>query len=450
MTRNDFGRRTNSRCYSSLGLAALALMAWSGFGAGVMPCAAGDPVIPGWMHVPCQTDPGAVGWNEPLGTPRNGFETNAWWGKPMNPSEFWQGKTVWLDARCLMSLKERGRKWPPPAFDDVPTSLRLSNYCAWVADGSPAALTNICNAEHNWWNRWLALLPKPPEDIVRWQSGHADAYMSRKYSRKEPEGGGRTASSKRATAEMADWQTRAAEKALSEGYPLEALDEQALYWAYVCEKRRSYAEECNFKSIPGEKEELRAALLEAFRKRVKVDFDVIVRPLTEEEFKSADEWKRRYIKRLVREETDRTYIDSYCMAWGMNTESLIAEALQDVKSRSPEELVPAYLKERSPARLQEHQRLVVPILARGEVKAARILAARYVLDWDKLTEMAEQAKREAEQLRERRAALSPEEIAAWRKKRLMNILGADEKEAEARAKEWGLDLGEIKKLRDRK
>lgn len=398
------------------------------------------------MHGPYQTDPGAVGWNEPLGKPRGGFETNTWWGKPMNPAEFWKGKTVWLDTQCLTALRQRGRTSPPPAFDDV--FLSLSNYCVWVADGSPKALTNICDAEYNWWNRWVGLLPRTPADIAWWHAHQAEEYMSRN----PPQGGAaeedRPSRLKRATEELTKWLDGSAEDALREGWPIEALDDQALYWAYVRAKRIAYAEECAIaKRIDDEERKL--AFLGRFRERLSVDFDVVGRPVTEAEDKLADEWKRRYIKRLVREETDRTYIESYCKTWGLNAELLIVEASQEAKTRSLEDLMPKYLKERSPARLKEHEQLVVPLLARGDVKVARILATRYWLDWGKLTELAEQAKREAEKLRERQAALTPEEITAWRKKRLKRILMIDEKEAEAKAKEWGIDLEEIKTLRQK-
>ncbi len=444
MRYSNFHNRVYLRRHALVVSGTLVLPVFWMLGGWVESCAGGTPELPNWMHVPCQTDPGAVGWNEPLDRPRGGFETNVWWGKPLNPSEFWKGRTVWLDVQCFTALRQRGRTRPPPAFDDA--FLSLSNYCAWVADGSPKALTNICEAECNWWDRWTGLLPRTPDDIAWWHARQAQEYMSRKASPEAAAGDTRSALLKRATSELEDWQNRMAERALSEGWPLEALDDQALYWAYVRAKRIAYAEECGIaKRI--EDEERKLAFLAKFRESLSVDFDVVGRPVTEAENKLADEWKRRYVRRLVREETDRTYIESYCTTWGLDAKSLVAEALQEAKANSREDLVPKYLKGRSPARLTEHQQMVVPILARGDVQMARAMATRYCLDWDKLTELAEQAKREADKRREQEAALTPEQITAWRKQCLIGIIGVDEKEAEAKAKEWGINIEEIRKAR---
>ena len=43
----------------------------------------------------------------------------SWWGKPLDPKEFWRGKVVWLDEAAKSAVPVRGRTWLPIPYDEA-------------------------------------------------------------------------------------------------------------------------------------------------------------------------------------------------------------------------------------------------------------------------------------------------------------------------------------------
>src|SRR5438874_3801368 len=40
-------------------------------------------------------------------------EWTTWWGKPIDPKEFWKNRVIWNDVSALDAAERRGRGYPP-------------------------------------------------------------------------------------------------------------------------------------------------------------------------------------------------------------------------------------------------------------------------------------------------------------------------------------------------
>ena len=45
-------------------------------------------------------------------------DKTTWWGKRLDPKEFWKGKVIWNDRIAEFEANRRGRGYPPIPYDD--------------------------------------------------------------------------------------------------------------------------------------------------------------------------------------------------------------------------------------------------------------------------------------------------------------------------------------------
>lgn len=231
-----------------------------------------------------------------------------WWGKPLDPKEFWKGRTIWLDGSASRDAHRRGRSYPPMPYEDP----KLSGYSnkdqggtSGGPDSGPLITFYSSYRERVFWNNFFKTHPKPPDDIEREQSQVADDFH---YNWRDlsPEDTARLKASSR-------------NDPLTFNYPAEAFTDDALYWNYVLRKRHEYEEE-----IERDKG-LRQASHDDFLKGLDVDAKLITEPLTAEQKKAANAWKVKYLQRLHREKEYETYIDAYLKAWNLSRAEVLPE-----------------------------------------------------------------------------------------------------------------------------
>ena len=328
-----------------------------------------------------QLDRGALDFRERLDRERQGVETNAWWGKPMAPLEFWEGKTVWLDETAILAAKARGRRLPPPAFDDP--SMSLAHYSRLIEDASKESSDAAYQHERRFWTKWVPLLHRPPSDILAFQEGAAEECFRAESSKFR-------ALLERRAALAADEDLqgrlhRVQRRALDVGIPHESVDAVALRWAYILAKRKEYSDRVEVGMEDGR------SVSPQFAAALGVAPEAVVRPLADHDLQEANTWKARYVARLARDGADSSYIAAYCRAWNLDMEAVLLAARQRDESPETVELnMPECLRKRTANMKARHETKVLGYLQAGEEGAARILAKRYCLDRDLLTTKAQQ------------------------------------------------------------
>lgn len=96
-----------------------------------------------------EEDRGSMAFRERIEREKSGIETNGWWGQPMDPKVFWRDKVVWLDAVAIDAARQRGRRMPPPAFDD--SAMSLESYSSLIIDGAEGARERLYAHECRFW-----------------------------------------------------------------------------------------------------------------------------------------------------------------------------------------------------------------------------------------------------------------------------------------------------------
>lgn len=91
-----------------------------------------------------------------------------WWGKPLDPKKFWQGRVVWCDRSAKAAAAARGRAWPPMPYDDpslgpYPDDDGLKG----IGMGEEGAGANAASSskEGAFWCKFIETHPRPPEAI---------------------------------------------------------------------------------------------------------------------------------------------------------------------------------------------------------------------------------------------------------------------------------------------
>jgi hypothetical protein len=382
-----------------------------------------------------EEDRGSMAFRERIEREKSGIETNGWWGQPMDPKVFWRDKVVWLDAVAIDAARQRGRRMPPPAFDD--SAMSLESYSSLIIDGAEGARERLYAHECRFWVKWTALLPRPPGDIEARQERAAADYFwlhSSQYAGLAKE------DSLLASPEVAvrDRLSAIQLSALDEGFPVEAFEPDALYGVYVPKKRQEYA-----KRVAQGLEDGKTVSSE-FGRMCGVSSDVIVHEVTDEEDGQSSAWKIRYLRRLLRTNTDESYLLAYCKAWKLPYGTLKAKVRAEERDQAPEDLSePAVIRDRGKLVRARQEARVLQFLTDGEESAARILANRYWLDIEELQERAQVTKNAILRSRENQVQ-DPEELTKWRKKRLRKMIAhGDEEEAQTKAKEWGMSLADV-------
>lgn len=160
-----------------------------------------------------------------------------WWGKPLDPKEFWKGRTIWLDESARLAAARKGRGYPPMPYDDpsIPHYQDDENAKQYF-DGGPEGLGlgfYTRSRERAFWGQFSKTQPKPPAELEREQFGLAETIIKLRHDLK-------FAPAKR-TAQDAEELEKIFRKRVKEiGYPAEPFSDQALHAAYVSKMKVRY------------------------------------------------------------------------------------------------------------------------------------------------------------------------------------------------------------------
>jgi len=226
-------------------------------------------------------------------------EKTSWWGKRLDPQEFWKDKVVWYDKIALFEAQRRGRGYPPMPYED-PSLARRSDVDK-KADGThiegstPGFISS--DRESVFWDEFRKKHPHPPEEIQRWLRSWVDHYI---------------------TATTINDLYHPLNDVRTFGYPKECVTPEVFRWDHVMRKRAEYE---IFLSEPN-KDSLSFRL---FFNRVKVNHALITEPLTQEQIDAANAWKVKYLNRLRSEQRDESYINAYLQTWDLTEEYVFGE-----------------------------------------------------------------------------------------------------------------------------
>jgi hypothetical protein len=237
-------------------------------------------------------------------------ERTSWWGRKLNPGEFWKGRVVWLDDSAAQAARRRGRGYPPPPYDDpgLPPypNDEGTNWSYGGVEG-PNLHFVTSSRESAFWDKFGKTMPQPPEKIARRQEMVAWQVLGSKYRSERVANPARTTPQR--IEAMQQWEVKEAQQL---GYPAEALTEDAMFWAYVLQQRAKYEQQLRARhpvdtnSFP------------RYLSRLYVDQRYITEPLTEEQVKAANAWKIAYLQRLRKENVDESYLNAYLQAWNLS------------------------------------------------------------------------------------------------------------------------------------
>lgn len=247
------------------------------------PSAAPPPAAPS-----DSSDAAHVAWLEKLGyVPTNApirdrwlAERASWWGKPLDPKEFWKGRVLWCDRSATEAANSHGRGYPPIPYDDTATK-QFSDVDHKPVPGPEGYTIPYVSSSREaiFWDSFNRTHPMPPERISSYQT-------SRVGYRKED--------------------------AVFQGCPPEALSEEAIQWARVMKFR------CDYEAALALPTGQMVGMTNYVLSEAAVDARLITEPLSDEQLKTANAWKVAYLQRLRREKTDESYINTYLKAWNLS------------------------------------------------------------------------------------------------------------------------------------
>jgi hypothetical protein len=257
-------------------------------------------------------------------------EWTTWWGKPLDPVKFWQGRVIWKDESAMDAANRFGRAYPPipEHMTNLTAGFPLSSRSRaeivpspWSGglDGGRVAPFHLTDAENAYWNWFWRKQPKPPAVLEREQYEVADCtfQMRQPLLIRGEDIHARIPARERANSE-ATQKSRAQEI----GVPPEALTEEALFWGYVTTWRREYAKAL---AQPARWKAAGDPFVLVPLQGLVVDRKLITEPLTEEQLKAANAWKVAYLQRLRREKMDESYINAYLKAWSLSSAEVFPE-----------------------------------------------------------------------------------------------------------------------------
>lgn len=233
----------------------------------------------------------------------------SWWGKPLDPKEFWEGKVIWLSREARAQALAHGRGYPPIPLPYATLPLYQNQHDvvsdSGGFDSGDGIRTRYNYGESAFWNEFSMTNPIPPDDInfeqllaaSRTVNGQPAALADQKpdpdseFIRNHP---------------------------VRLGFPPEAFTPEALFWTYVMDKRSRY-EQLESSDLP--KKDVRIDMLLS---DVKVDSQYITQPLSAEQIQAANAWKIAYLNRLQQQKTDSSYINAYLKAWNIPASALSA------------------------------------------------------------------------------------------------------------------------------
>ncbi len=233
-------------------------------------------------------------------------QKTSWWGKSLNPREFWNGRVVWLDSAVADAARRRGRGYPPiPEGEakgiDPNGDREVQAPNVYEVEG-PNIDFRFTENESHYWAEFSRHHPQPPENIARRQQ-----MLARQSVKLRPPGEADTRAEP--VPELKSSQVRAAEAL---GYPPEALTESALFWAYIMQKHQEYVQRSAAGELVG------SPALQAFLESLHADPVYVTNGPTPKDIEAANAWKFAYLRRLRSEKTNETYIPAYLQAWNLS------------------------------------------------------------------------------------------------------------------------------------
>jgi hypothetical protein len=244
-------------------------------------------------------------------------EKTSWWGKPLNPSQFWKGRTIWLDKSAGDEARARGRAFPPVPFDDPSIPEYKGDKDTHKNEGTiegPNIHFHWNGKEAAFWAKFAELHPRPPEEILAQQERVAETILGGRFSYEHLGNPARTNPKWITEGEKRDIET-----AIKSGFPREAFSEEALFWTYVAKVRADYqdlaARGITAQSTAGSN----------FLARVFVPLGYITGPSAEDQLKAAWAWRSPYLRRLKKEGTDESYITAYLKAWNLSADAVFGD-----------------------------------------------------------------------------------------------------------------------------
>ena len=244
-------------------------------------------------------------------------EHTSWWGKRLDPVEFWTNRVLWLDDSADFSARSRGRAYPPMPYDDLSLSNRSdvdeggkSGYASLDGGRQPGYV--LSDREMIFWHNFTRTHPRPPANIQRWIGGEADTWLRYEYIRKnDPIYAKRLYITQKSMEESLE---HVSIKTKYLWFPQECVTTDAYYWDHVMRKRAEYEERVSSKRMEDEGD------VKRFFNNVYVDHELITEPLTDEQIDAANAWKVAYLNRLRTEKWDESYINAYLKAWNLTEE----------------------------------------------------------------------------------------------------------------------------------
>ena len=238
-------------------------------------------------------------------------EETSWWGKRLDPKDFWKNRPVWYDASAEFEARRRGRGYPPMPYEDQLVADRSD--VDKIGDGisvegrDPRYVSS--SRENAFWDKFMKTHPQAPDSIQRWQEDKANKYMRHKYFLEfKPEEAIKYRSSHK---KLAGDLESAKKDAEIFWYPPESISSEAYFWTHVLHKRREYE---LFLQTPNAEYEREVS---SFFSQVYVDKKLITEPLTADDMKAANAWKVAYLRRLRTDKWDDSYINAYLQAWNL-------------------------------------------------------------------------------------------------------------------------------------
>ena len=245
----------------------------------------------------------------------------SWWGKPLDPKEFWRGKVVWLDEAAKSAAAVRGRTWPPIPYDEAtlarlyPALVRAypgEGDTLWGQAGldSPTASKGgaYTSKERAFWCDFIESHPRPPEVLERAQCGLAEETLKTPKLVQEARELGIPVTpddfSRKNQSRKQDF--------VRTGIPAEALSVESVFWAYVLNRRQQYQRILDA-GRAADSLEVRSLL-----DRLLVETNYVTQPLADEQLRAANAWKIAYLQRLRKESTNEPYVNAYFQAWNLS------------------------------------------------------------------------------------------------------------------------------------
>jgi len=234
-------------------------------------------------------------------------ERTTWWGKPLDPKEFWKDRPVWLDKSARWAAESHGRTLPPPPFDDPTLPQYVNEPHNRFGQNVDAVGPNLVSdqRENAFWAKWEPQLPRCPEDISGQQEKVAIRLVSDEVDFKGTNPFRDTAQSLKRTREVL------VERSIREGFSRELFDVNVLYAVYVLRARREYGQDVQ-RGWPH---------MRSLDDRLAVAKGVVPENILIANEKGLErivnDARTKYLERLSKEAKNLSYVQAYKKAWGL-------------------------------------------------------------------------------------------------------------------------------------